>query len=273
MVKHGLVALPNRIDNMLTTCFLICIGFAPDENRNAILHPPSTGHGSRQWRANFWSADALEFNMPRKRKDLTGLIFGRLTAVSYDEEHYQWNCKCSCGSVVVCNGFDLTGGRMKSCGCLKKERTTARNTKHGQAVRGDISSEYSTWVAMKQRAFNPNKRGYSRYGGRGITVCERWLNSFENFYTDMGAKPSPDHSIDRWPDKDGSYEPGNCRWATCEQQQNNREDNHTLTFKGETLSISEWSRRLGFGSGLLLYRVDKAGWSVEKALTTQSLKK
>lgn len=132
-------------------------------------------------------------------------------------------CKCDCGTECVKAYGDLTKptlrARTKSCGCLRKEFLTT----HGKAG----SSEYRSWYAMKTRCTNPNTRVYYRYGGRGIKVCDRWINSFQNFFDDMGEKPSSNHSLDRI-NNDGDYEPVNCRWASDKEQANNKRKRRRL---------------------------------------------
>ena len=130
-----------------------------------------------------------------------------------------WHCRCDCGALKTVQGGHLKTGHTKSCGCLDK----ARKTIHGKCE----SSEYAAYRGMKQRCYNEEGTAYPGYGGRGITVCPRWLNSVEDFLKDMGPKPSPEYSIDRI-DNDGNYEPGNCRWATKTEQSINqrmRKDN------------------------------------------------
>jgi hypothetical protein len=132
-----------------------------------------------------------------------------------------WLCRCDCGEETVVSSRDLRSGHARSCGCLRDEtaRTVGhRNRKHGRST----SPEYRAWTEMKRRCYGENRRGYDNWGGRGIVVCERWLNSFEDFLADTGPRPSPAHSLDRWPNNDGNYEPGNCRWATTSEQSKNR---------------------------------------------------
>ncbi len=127
--------------------------------------------------------------------------------------------------------------------------------------------EYNTWEGIKQRCHNPNEKRYAEYGGRGITVCVRWRESFEAFLADVGSRPSPEHSLDRL-DNDRGYEPGNVRWATRSQQQRNRRTtNHRLTFRGETRCVTEWAEILGISERTLRARAVR-GWSAERALTT-----
>jgi hypothetical protein len=137
----------------------------------------------------------------------------------------------------------------------------ARNTKHGL----HRAPENAIWREMKQRCTNPKSRKYPRYGGRGIRVCPAW-DLFEQFYADMGPRPSPAHSIDRT-DNDGNYEPGNCRWRTRSEQQRNRRNNHLLTYQGKTQTIAAWAEETGLRPMTLSYRIS-AGWGTELALTT-----
>ena len=124
--------------------------------------------------------------------------------------------------------------------------------------------EYRSWVGLRNRCMNPKNKQYPEYGGRGITVCERW-QKFEHFYADMGPKPSPQHSVDRI-DNDKGYDPANCRWATQTQQGNNKRSNVLLTFGGVTMTLTEWARHIGVKETTLRRRLDK-GWPLERALT------
>jgi hypothetical protein len=135
---------------------------------------------------------------------------------------------------------------------------------HGHALAKGVAPVYSTWSKMVDRCINPNLKEYKRYGGRGISVCERW-RVFENFLADMGEKP-PGLSIDRIKNG-GNYEPGNCRWATPTQQQRNRRDNRIFTVRGITACLEELCDRYGLYHSLVQARIDKLGWSVEDAFT------
>ena len=149
--------------------------------------------------------------------DLTGQRFGRLVVIEKTDQrsgrHIIWKCKCDCGKETFINSGNLRRGNTTSCGCLQKERVTT----HGKRY----SEEYRSWNMMKDRCYNPNNKSYKDYGGRGITVCDRWKDSFENFLEDMGPKPSSKHSIDRI-NNDKKYEPNNCKWATQTEQNRNK---------------------------------------------------
>lgn len=149
---------------------------------------------------------------------------------------------------------------------------------HGDPMKTKISfemhgmsttSEHCIWRSMKNRCHSPGDKGYRLYGGRGIQVCERWRNSFSAFYADMGPRPTAKHSIDRI-NNERNYEPGNCRWATREEQGNNTRVNVRLLFQGESLTVPQWARRLGINEDTITWRL-RRGWTVEKALTTPLL--
>lgn len=200
-----------------------------------------------------------------RKIDLVGQKFSRLTVVDFyiNNNEYKtnaaiWTCVCDCGNLVNVIGQNLRNGITKSCGCLNKELKTT----HGMFD----SAEYKVWQGMQQRCNNDNDHSYCNYGGRGITVCERWLHSFENFLSDMGFKPSSEHSIDRI-DNNGNYEPGNCRWATKEEQANNRRNNVMCIYNGKEYTASQLAREYGININTFYSRLS-AGMSVYEALNT-----
>jgi hypothetical protein len=137
------------------------------------------------------------------------------------------------------------------------------NLKHGMKY----TPEYMAWNMMKQRCLNPKHKAYPGYGGRGIKICARWVASFECFLADVGERPSSDLSLDRWPDKNGNYEPGNVRWATRLEQTNNRRNNRTVTFRDQEMSLADAVRASGtlVSSDTVRQRIDR-GWSIEKSM-------
>lgn len=157
--------------------------------------------------------------------DLIGKKFGRLTVIKRLENNKdmqrKWLCLCDCGNEKVVLGVSLRQNHTLSCGCYKNELIGKRMKTHGHASLKNRSPEYKIWAQMKTRCSNPNAKQYEDYGGRGVQVCEKWLNSFESFFEDMGPRPSRRHSIDRIK-VDGNYEPSNCKWSTATEQNHNR---------------------------------------------------
>jgi len=197
------------------------------------------------------------------RRDHSGEVIGFLTIIRRDriklgmsgEVGCSWLCKCICGKKLVCSSKYLKSGKDHSCGCLKRIRRTGRT---------DHSSEYRTWLSMLQRCNNPKSPGYRNYGGRGITVCHRWKR-YENFLSDMGRKPSRDHSIER-KDVNAGYSPDNCCWATITEQARNRRNSRFIVFRGERKTLAEWEEITGINRGAINTRL-LSGWTVEDALT------
>ncbi|HWK72196.1 MAG TPA: hypothetical protein VNS29_15285 [Burkholderiaceae bacterium] len=178
-----------------------------------------------------------------------GRKFGRLTALSRAENdrfgRTQWNCRCDCGAERVVALFRMRSGHTKSCGCIKGE---ARATHRGKGTR-----EHNSWCAMKQRCNYPKHWQYSIYGGRGISVCARWENSFEAFLADMG--PRPDGMTIERIDTEGNYEPGNCRWATMAEQNRNRRNTILIERHGRTMCVKDWCDELGIKPDVVYGRI------------------
>lgn len=202
--------------------------------------------------------------MPRPVKNLSGHIFGKLIVLYLHEVrkgNAYWMCRCDCGNTKPIGRGALFAGA-DSCGCEGRKRIGNRQRTHGMTE----SAEYEIWATMIQRCTNPNAINYADYGGRGISVCESWMNSFVEFYAAVGPRPSKQHSIDRYPDPNGNYEPGNVRWATRVEQQRNRRVNRMATIDGETHCVTEWAELKGVPIRRVQSRL-KRGWSIEKALS------
>lgn len=199
-----------------------------------------------------------------KYKNRTGIRYGHLVALRDAgrncRHQVNWLCLCDCGMETVVFGGNLESGHTISCGCKKGL------FKHGENKTGKRSAEYQTLAGMISRCTNPNSVEYYNYGGRGIKVYEGWtLANVQAFIDHVGRRPSAKHSIDRWPNKDGNYEPGNVRWATAFEQQSNTRKNVFVILNGEKLHLAEASRRLNFCPAKLSYRL-RHGWSEAEAL-------
>lgn len=208
-------------------------------------------------------------------EDLTGRKFGRLTVLERTENkggQTMWLCECECGTQKIVRASHLKTGAIQSCGCLMREMLCKRNTTHG----GRKTRLYGIWHGMKDRCYDPSHNRYEHYGLRGIVVCDEWLHSFEAFrdwaiangYDE--AAPRGTQTIERI-NLDGNYCPDNCRWATAEEQANNKSNNHFLTYNGRTQTTAQWAKEVGLKRTTLEYRV-KHGWSVERALTEPVMK-
>ena len=194
-------------------------------------------------------------------KDITGQKFARLTAawpVGRKHGYICWLFFCDCGTSLIAYAYSVVSGNTKSCGCLKIEVSR----KHGRAT--IPVGTYGSWRSMKQRCENPKNKRYPGWGGRGIKVCERWSTSFVNFLADMGERP-PGKTIDRYPDLNGNYEPGNCRWATPKEQQNNMRKRRILTHcaKGHPLK----RRKTGVRRNQYCYACQRARQQAQKDKT------
>ncbi len=206
-----------------------------------------------------------------KNPDISGQSFGRLVAQVRLPENTKagqarWRCICEptlggCGNSAVVIIGNLRNGNTQSCGCLNKEAVKASNTSHG--MRG--TQTYEIWCGIKKRCYNRQHVHYNDYGGRGITMCEEWRKNFEAFYHDMGERPSPQHSIDRR-DNDKGYFKENCRWATQVEQQNNTRKNIFYLHDGVYKTLATWCRELKLDYRIVYQRIQRYGWSFEKAI-------
>lgn len=175
-------------------------------------------------------------------------------------------CRCDCGTVKSVRRDHLRSGTTKSCGCLSREKLVARWTAHGEARRQRKTPEYKIWTGIRRRCLNFRNKLYPYYGGRGITLHESW-RSFSQFLEDVGRRPSPKHQLDRI-DNDKGYEPGNVRWTTSPVQARNRRSNIVIEYNGESMTLIEWTERLGLPYKTIYSRIKKLGWTPERAFTT-----
>jgi hypothetical protein len=199
--------------------------------------------------------------------ELTGQRFGKLTVVGRNtikslSGNTRWDCICDCSKQVTVIGSSLVSGNTSSCGCLQKERATT----HGMSN----SPEYQSWSTMIRRCTNPDDQAYSDYGRRGITICERWRNSFEAFYQDMGSRPNLYYTLDRRENDKGYYK-DNCRWATKQEQANNTRNNVFYEYKGNQYSIQQLiklpeAKESGVTFKTLDARIRTGGWTIVKAI-------
>lgn len=203
--------------------------------------------------------------------DLTGRRFGKLTVlerVGFKSHNTQWLCVCDCGNTTVAGRGNLLNGHTKSCGCLK--HCKAVNRTHGKSK----TRLYYVWWNMLNRCYNDKVRDFPNYGGRGITVCQEWQDSFQAFndwaaangYIDTAKRG--EYTLDRI-DVNGNYEPSNCRWVTIKEQTNNKRSNHVVVFCGETLTLTQLAETTGIPYKTLHKRINNLGWDVEKAATTK----
>lgn len=180
--------------------------------------------------------------MRKLANDLTGKKFGKLEVIGVHDTGSRktyYVCQCDCGNIKVVRADALISGATKSCGCIKKEQDKTNLTaNHSHKMSG--TRIYETWQDMKRRCYNKQNARYDRYGGRGITVCDEWLNNFQSFYDwAISNGYSDDLTIDRI-DNDGNYEPSNCRWSTAKEQCNNRGSNINITIGNATKSLMRW---------------------------------
>lgn len=196
----------------------------------------------------------------RKIQNLVGKTYSHLTVISFSHSNdgQFWNCQCKCGNKLIVSTGQLNFLLKRNAnGCTK---CAVRNVTHNMTN----SPEWRSWRSMRGRVLNKNSDHKKWYSDRGITICKRW-DSFENFLSDMGPKPSPKHTIERI-DTNGNYNPSNCKWATQKEQHNNKRSNHLITFRGETKTIQQWLDIIRMADTTFHSRL-KLGWSIEEALT------
>lgn len=198
-----------------------------------------------------------------RAKDLTGKKFGNLTVVKKVERKNrsnQWLCKCDCGKEVVCYQYNLERGTSTSCGCLRSYYAKKTRSCHGEST----GKFYKKWSSIKTRCYNKNTPCYKNYGGRGIKMCDEWLDfwNFREWAYKNGY--SEGLTLERT-DVNGNYEPSNCKWIPMEEQAINKRNNSFIEYGGKRQTISQWSKELGVGKEVLSYRY-RAGWAPEECL-------
>lgn len=204
---------------------------------------------------------------------VVGDRFGRLlvlAVINKDRCGQKFLCRCDCGKDRSVYSHNIRSGKTKSCGCLHRETTRLRSTVHGAKRNGIKTPEYGTWQAMLSRCINQNDGSFPDYGGRGIQVCKRWIESFQNFLDDVGLRPTG-KTLDRI-NNDGNYEPNNCHWATKKQQARNTRTNRWIEFNGQKKVLAQWADDLEIAPNVLVQRL-KRGWPIERALTESAKRK
>lgn len=204
--------------------------------------------------------------MTRLKIDLTGQRFGKLLVIEKSKERTKlgavlWNCQCKCGNSRLAIAGNLRCGTATSCGC---ESYSTRKS-HGMTN----TRTFKSWDSMKQRCLNHNAPDFSRYGGRGIKICESWLNSFAEFLSDMGERPDAT-TLDRI-DVNGNYEPNNCQWATRSKQQRNKTTSFLIEWNGIIKCAADWAEEVGISSKIICGCIN-AGWTPQDALTKPNRK-
>lgn len=210
----------------------------------------------------------MYIDLPKRAKNIKGQRFGRLVALGPikqdDRCRVWWFCKCDCGNTTTIIASDLSHNGTKSCGCITRERLKTRNTTHGLRY----SRFYNIWCGIIQRCTNPNDKAYHNYGGRGIYICDKWRDSFEEFYKFVKTLPNhnnTNYSLDRI-DNDDGYKPGNIHFATATEQSRNCRTNRLVTYQNTTKCLTAWAEEFSINPETLAGRLDK-GWGIEKALT------
>jgi len=203
-----------------------------------------------------------------KFNDLTGQTFFRITIIdraANSNKKTMWNCICICGKKTIVDSYSLTTGKTKSCGCYRNELTSKRQKQFGRPL------EYEVWSSAKSRCHCVTNIAYKNYGGRGITMCARWRNSFPDFMADMGQRPSPELTLERKNNSKG-YCKTNCYWATRESQSRNTRRTHNITYQGKTQCLKDWANELGINYQTLHTRVMKQKLPTHIAFTKPTVR-
>lgn len=229
-----------------------------------------TGNGKLIRNGTIRSCGCLIHERSSKFIDLSGRRFGRLLVLKYHDNNTpqkrvsRFLCVCDCGVQRILPGVQLTCGQTRSCGCLNVDRIRERSTTHGATIKSGRTKEYRAWKSMKDRCYLKSSKSYHCYGGRGISVCERWRYSFKNFLSDIGLAPSAIHQVERR-GNNGMYEPDNVYWAVPKIQARNRRTNVLATHEGVTLCALDWAIKIGVPSYTVLRRLH-AKWTIHQII-------
>ena len=194
---------------------------------------------------------------------VNGFLVVGIIKLTKDGKNYKFKCPL-CGNIFSSLLWPVKLKKSKSCGCNRGWNFI----KHGYTRNRSATPEYNAWCSMKCRCYDVNGKAYHNYGGRGIQVCDRWLNSFENFFEDMGNRPTSKHSLDRYPNNNGNYEPGNCRWATISEQRQNQRDAIIVEYMGVKKPLLEWCKKLNLKYKLMWGRLIRYGKTPSEAFET-----
>lgn len=268
------ISLPRRVKDLSGQKFgrLQVVAFhSVDKNRMAMwlcrcdcgIERPISGNSLRRGLSQ--SCGCINKDRPRIG-DISGRVFGRLRVIEYActiKQVSHWRCVCECGKERVVAHNSLTTGNTRSCGCFNRDQVIASQKTHGMTR----SREFRCWQQMIQRCTNTNYKNYHYYGGRGISVCQEWLVSFQAFHEHIGLAPTRKHTVDRYPDQNGNYEPGNVRWATQKEQSRNMRRNRLITIGERTQCVTDWASEVGLNRATLMNRLE-SGWDESAAVFT-----